>query len=303
MRVLITGITGFVGPYMKDILEKEEFEVFGTTRQEKNVNDHVFLCDICDKENVFEVIKNSKPDFIFHLAAQSSPRKSYENPEDTHQTNVEGTRNILEAMHTHASQAKILLVSSVEVYGKPTQVPIPETATLSAVSPYGKSKIDEEKLMDEFPELHIIIARSFNHTGPGQSPHFVMPDFASQIAAIEQSDKEPVFFKGNTEVIRDFTDVRDIVSAYLLLLQKSPSHEIYNVGSGHGYLLDDLVTLFVSLAAKDIEIQVDPARIRPVDIPSLIADISKLQSVTRWEPKIPMEQTLRDLLEYTRKHR
>lgn len=298
MKILITGLNGFVGPYLKKELEDNGYEVFGLDRSNERGFDNVFCGDIRDANFVEEVIKKVLPDEVYHLAGFSSVKKSFEEPELVMDINVGGTRNLLEAVQKYSHAAKILMVSSAEVYGKPLYLPVSETESLKVTSPYSKSRIEQEKLVDEFNDLHVIVSRSFNHTGPGQLETFVLAAFAKQIVDIKKGLRDPVIYTGNLDVVRDFSDVRDIVRAYRLLLEQGKKGEAYNVGSGKGYKLEELLNGMISQAGIEIAVVVDPNRLRPVEIMELIADISKIRKKVGWKPVYSMDNTIGDLLDY-----
>ncbi|MBD3360216.1 NAD-dependent epimerase/dehydratase family protein [Candidatus Peregrinibacteria bacterium] len=289
-KAFITGISGFVGPYLKKELENRGYKVFGTDISEG---------DIRDKKFVFNKIKEVNPDEIYHLAGFSSVGMSFKEPEKTFEINVEGTRNLLSACKKHAPASKILIVSSAEVYGKASIIPISESEPLKEGSPYSKSRIAQENLIKEFPELFIVISRSFNHTGPGQPLYFVLSDFCMQVAEIEKGTCKPRLFTGDLSVVRDFSDVRDVVKAYNVLLIKGIDKEAYNVGSGKGYSLKELLDKILSFTSKKIEIRKDPNKMRPIDIPELVADVSKIKKLG-WYPAYSIDKTLEDLLNYWR---
>ncbi|MBI5411644.1 GDP-mannose 4,6-dehydratase [Candidatus Peregrinibacteria bacterium] len=298
-KALITGSAGFVGPYLKAELVIHGYDVFGLDRGNKE-EASVFCGDIRDPAFVDQIIEQTQPDEIYHLAGFSSVRKSFDEPALTREVNVEGTRNILKAVRQHAPKAKVLIVSSAHVYGKPGKVPINENEPVKETSPYSQSRIEQEGLMNEFGDLHIVISRSFDHTGPGQQPIFVLPDFTRQAVEIEKDKIPPIIFTGNLDVIRDFSDVRDVVKAYYLLLQKGKKNGVYNVGSGQGYKISDLLKKIIARSKKPIEIRQDPLKLRPVDIPELVADISKIKTDTGWAPNYTIDNTLEDLLNYWR---
>tara|TARA_Y100000310_G_C20608036_1_gene776556 strand:+ start:183 stop:1043 length:861 start_codon:yes stop_codon:yes gene_type:complete len=282
MKILITGINGFVGPHLKEELIQNNHEVLGTDITEAEIVDH--QADILDKESISKIIQETSPDAIIHLAAQSSVKKSFDDPELTKKINVEGTKNLLEA----APRTKTLIVSSAEVYGTPTTIPITEDAKLKPTSPYGESRVEQEALAKE--HNNIIIARSFNHTGPGQQPNFVCSDWAKQIAENQETVKV-----GDLNLERDISDVRDVVRAYRLLLEKAQPG-IYNVCSGQSYKLSKILDILTE--GRNISTEQDPSKLRKVDIPILQGDHTKLTKETSWKPEIPIEQTLKDLREY-----
>lgn len=300
MKALITGSTGFVGPYLKKELESHGYEVFGMDRNNPENLKSVFCGDIRDSGFVDDVIEKVLPDEVYHLAGFSSVKKSFEEPELTMEINVGGTRNMLEAIKKFCPKSKVLIVSSADVYGKPKKVPINENEEVQETSPYSKSRIAQEKLMNEFRDLDIVVSRSFNHTGPGQPEIFVLPDFVKQVVEIEKGIKEPVIFTGDLNIVRDFSDVRDVVRAYYLLLQKGKKGEVYNVGSGKGCNLGELLKKIIALSDVEIEIKQDSSKMRPVEIVELVADVSKIMQDVGWKPNYSIDRTIKDLLNYWR---
>lgn len=314
MRVLITGAGGFVGKHLIQAISAEtDYEIFATALDEKeaaNIDlpvDHITLIDITEKKAVEDLFEKVKPDQIYHLAAQSSVGLSWRIPGVTLRVNIEGTLNILEAMRSQElTDSKILLIGSAEQYGKVTaaDLPISEEQSVIAGNPYAISKIAQEQLAAIYKDaygLQICIVRAFNHIGTGQRPDFVISDWAHQIVEIERGNKEPKLFVGNIKVRRDFTDVRDIVRAYMLLMEKGESGQIYNVGSGKSISLEELLQTMISLSArKDITVEVDPAKVRAADIEELLSDNHKLVEATGWKKTISLEQTLTDILDSLR---
>ena len=303
MKAFITGISGFVGKYLAKYLLDKGFEVYGIDKRKEQIKGcKVESCDVLNKEKLAGVINKTMPDFIFHLAALSSVKQSFSNPEATKKVSVEGTRNLLEAVIAANICPRILIVSSFQVYGNTEKLPIKETNELLPVSPYGKARVEQEKLCREyFKKLKIIIVRSINHTGPGQSTEFVWPSFAKQIAEIEKG-KEDELKVGNLDVERDFLDVRDVVKAYSLAVERCAPGEIYNVCSGKKYNLGKMLDVLKSQSEKEVKVVVDKERIRKTDVPALYGDNSKFAKATGWKPEIAFEQTLRDILDYWRKN-
>ena len=307
MKVLITGITGFVGPYLANHLLENGHQVFGFGKEQKEIKKvNIYQINVLDKDEIFSIINEIKPDYIFHLAGFSSVKNSFEQPDLCKKINVIGTRNILDAVIKAKLNPRIVVVSSADIYGIPKIVPISETAELNPVSPYAESRKEQEKLCLNYCnqyKLSIIITRSFPHIGPGQSPIFVCSDFAKQIVEIEDGLKKPIVFVGNLSAKRDFIDVRDIVKAYLLAIEKCDSGQIYNLCSGKNHSINEILEKLLSFSKVKINIEHDSNRMRPSDIPILQGDYSKFKLKTGWEPKIPLEETLRDILEYWRKQK
>jgi len=296
MKALITGIDGFVGPYLKKHLLDNGFEVCGTDIS--SGEDVDYEVDLLDRGAVEDLIIKIKPDFIFHLAAQSSVKLSWENPELTMKVNVEGTKNILDAVKVNVPDSRILIISSADVYGVPAKLPLREDFDLKPVSPYGKSKLEQEKVALSYG-LNVVVSRSFTHTGPGQKPIFVCSEFAKKIAEIENGGRA-VINVGDITVKRDFTDVRDIVRAYLLALQKCKFNEVYNVCSGKSYQIKQILDILLGFTDKNIEIKSDASKMRKSDIKELVGDNSKFSKITGWKPEIQLEETLKDVLDYWR---
>lgn len=307
-KALVTGINGFAGTHLRTHLTNSGYEVFGTIKptSEPATDDHLFACDIQDFEGLKNIVGKVEPDHIYHLAALTSPAESFKNPANTVTTNIGGQLNILEAVkQLQLVNTKVLVVSSAEVYGKANEsdLPIDEATPLRPLSPYAVSKIAQDFLGYQYSHaqnVQAIIVRPFNNIGPNQGPFFVVPSFARQIAEIEQGKKEPVIKVGNLESKRDFTDVRDVVRAYELLMQKGVAGDVYNIGSGKSHKIQEILDIFLSLTDIKIIVEKDPALMRPGDIPELLCDFSKLHEVTGWRPEIPLETTLKDTLDYWR---
>ena len=305
MRAFITGINGFVGAHLSRLLLSKNLEVYGIDTSENFGRDEkveYYNIDLLDSEKLKKTIDSIKPELVFHLAGISSVKKSYNQPELCKKINVDGTKNLLDAVIKAKINPRILVVSSAEVYGVPESVPTKETANLNPKNPYAESKKEQEELCKRYMEkLQIIISRSFQHTGPGQKPLFATSDFAKQIAEIEKGIKEPIIRVGNLEARRSFTDVRDIVKAYYLSIQKCIPGETYNIGSGKVYSIKEALDMLLSMSNVKIEVRIDPKKIRPSDIPIQVGDSAKFRSQTGWQPNIPFEKTLKDLLGFWRK--
>jgi GDP-4-dehydro-6-deoxy-D-mannose reductase len=282
----------------------QEFEVSGIdiyNNFEGNNRVKYYKIDVLDFDKLKQIINEIKPEYIFHLAGFSSVKKSFEQPELCKKINVEGTKNVLESVINANINPKILIISSADVYGIPKLIPTPETAELDPRSPYGESRKEQEELCKKYnKKINIIISRSFPHTGPGQQPVFVISDFAKQIAEIEKGNKEPIINVGNLEAKRDFTDVRDIVKAYLLALEKGKPGETYNICSGISHTIKKILDILLSLAKTKIKINQSLKKMRPIDIPFLQGDDSKFVKATGWKPETPIETTLKDILDYWR---
>ena len=268
-KAMITGSEGFVGPYLRKELEKHDYEVIGIDLS----GNPDFKCDITDRKSLERIILLNKPCHIFHLAGFSSPSQSFKQPEFCFKINVEGTRNLLESA-SKLNNRRVLIVSSAEVYGNPKYLPVDENHPLAPLSPYGFSRVEQEKLALGYPNT--IIARSFNHTGPGQNSDFVIPSFIQQVDNTEDGGTIHV---GNLEVIRDFSDVQDVVRAYRLLLEKGNLGEIYNIGSGIGYKLGEVLKRLIKKSGKNITVKIDPEKYRKVDIYELVCDNTKIKKL------------------------
>jgi GDP-4-dehydro-6-deoxy-D-mannose reductase len=313
MKVLITGIAGFVGSHLAELLLKKRYEVFGiclACESRENVEKikkklHLFNCDITNFDQLSRLVKRINPDQIYHLAALSSVGESFSHPKDYIETNVRGTLHLLEIVRTLKKPIKILVVGSSDMYGivKPKEVPITEERTLLPVSPYGVSKATGDLLAYQYFKSYGVYAvrtRAFNHTGPRQRTGFVIPDFVSQIAKIEKGLLPPVLKVGNLSTKRDISDVRDVVKAYVALMSKGKQGEAYNVCSQQAHSIINLVKILLSLSKKKIRVEVDEKRNRPAEIPILLGDNSKIRKTTGWRPKIPIEKTLEDTLNFWR---
>jgi GDP-4-dehydro-6-deoxy-D-mannose reductase len=315
MRALITGITGFAGSHLAEYLLQEQpgVEVYGTLRWRSRMDNiehlgkriHLVEADLRDYSSMHRALEETRPDFIFHLAAQSFVPSSWSAPNDTIVTNVTGQTNLFEAIRILKLDPTVQLACSSEEYGLvlPDEVPIKETNPLRPLSPYAVSKVAQDYLGYQYfmsYGLKVIRTRGFNHTGPRRGQVFVTSNFCSQVAAIELGLQEPVIRVGNIEAIRDFTDVRDMVRAYWLAVTKGKPGEVYNIATGHGIRIREMLDRLLALSKVEVKVEVDPDRLRPSDVEILIGDSSKFRADTGWEPRIPFEQTLEDLLDYWR---
>jgi GDP-mannose 4,6-dehydratase len=322
MRVLITGITGFVGSHLADyIIEKApETEIYGLKRWRSpreniaHILDRVTLwdCDLRDLGALISALREIKPEVIFHLAAQSYVPVSYLAPGDTLTTNVIGTANLLEAVRLTRLDPVIHICSSSEVYGqvKPEEVPIKEDNPFRPASPYAVSKVAEDMLGWQYFTaygLKTIRTRMFTHTGPRQDEVFVTSNFAKQIARIEARQQPPTIFVGNLDSVRTFADVRDTVRAYWIMIQKYfegkvPAGEVYNIGGTNTMKVGEMLQKLLSLSTmkQRVNIEVDQKKLRPADVTLQIPCNDKFKEATGWEPVIPFETTLQDLLNYWR---
>jgi len=313
VKVLITGIAGFAGSHLAELLLKRGNEVFGTRLAGESLDNigpirrrlHLSDCDITGYDHLLRVIKRIAPDRIYHLAALSSVGKSFSQPRKTIEDNVRGTLNLLEAVRNLRKPVRILVVGSSDIYGKvrPREVPITEEKPLLPVSPYGLSKAACDLLAYQYFESYgvpAVRARSFNHTGPRQSAGFVIPDFASQIAQIEAGLLPPVIKVGNLSSRRDLSDVRDVVRAYASLMRRGKPGRAYNICSRQAYRIRDVLKSLLALSKKRIKVEVDKDKYRPAEIPILQGDNSRIGKEAGWKPEIPMEKTLKDTLDFWR---
>ena len=315
MRALITGITGFAGSHLAEYLlaEHPEVEVHGTYRWRSRMDNvehlrgsiHLVETDLRDFSSVLAVLERTRPDYIFHLAAQSFVPASWTAPNETLTTNISGQTNIFEAIRTLRLDPVVQIACSSEQYGLvlPHETPIKESNPLRPLSSYAVSKVAQDLLGYQYFQsygLKAVRTRGFNHTGPRRGQVFVTSNFASQVAAIELGLQEPVIKVGNLEAIRDFTDVRDMVRAYWLAVTRAKPGEVYNIATGRGIHIREMLDQLLALSPAKVKIEIDPERLRPSDVEILIGDSSKFRADTGWEPRIPFEQTLRDLLAYWR---
>lgn len=306
MRALITGVDGFVGYYLTKHLLKQGDEVFGTTILSDYINEDikVYPMNILESDVVDAVIDKVKPDAIYHLAGQSAVGLSWQKPTLTMNINVNGTINILEAVRKKRLHTKILVIGSSDEYGPvtPEECPIKEERAIQPVSPYGISKVAQEQVASLYAKaygMQVVMTRSFNHIGPRQGKNFVVADFASKIAEIERG-AEPILKVGNLEAYRDFTDVRDIVRGYHLLIKYGKAGEVYNIGSGRRIKIREILDILIGLSTADIKVELDKERLRPSDVPLIQCDNTKIKADTGWDTVNDIHLTLRDTLNYWR---
>ncbi|ODT96810.1 MAG: GDP-mannose 4,6-dehydratase [Planctomycetes bacterium SCN 63-9] len=319
MRALVTGISGFVGGHLAEHLTAEGDLVVGLSasgRWPSSLShlgrlariEEVDLTAI-DESDLADLIVRKQPDTIYHLAAQSNPQASVADPRGTWALNLGGTLNLLEAVKLAGSRLekppRVILVGSGVSYGNPLPeyLPVNEGCPLRPNNPYSSSKAAADLLgVQHFLSYgtDVVMVRPFNHAGPRQSPKYVLAALALQVAEVE-AGRRPVVEVGNLDIVRDFTDVRDVVRGYRRLSLQGRPGEIYNLGSGRGTLLADALAHLTSLASRPVEVRVDPARVRPVDQPLLVADPAKLRAETGWQADISIEQTLGDMLESSRR--
>lgn len=308
-KALVIGAAGFVGGYLIDCLKKEfGFDVYGTRLSSQNFthpNAEIFDLDIMKKEAVFSLLERIHPDFIFHLAAQSSVGVSWKNPQLTVDINIKGALNVLDSIRALDYKPRVLLIGSGEEYGASgaDAGQIGEETVLKPGNVYAATKACQNMLGTIYAKaygLEIMNVRAFNHIGPGQAETFVVSDFCRQVAEIEAGKKEPVILVGNLSAYRDFTDVHDVVRAYCLLAQKGKSGETYNVGSGHAVQIQVILDKILAHAKTRIEVRVDKAKLRPVDVQKIEADVSKIKNATGWQPVLSIDDTISDVLDWWR---
>ena len=302
-RVLVTGAGGFVGPHLVRALVAHGAVVrgagLGAPARDTPLTDWR-EADLADPAQAAAAIAAAPLDAVVHLAGQSSAAKSFEAPEATFRANVTGTWTLLEAVRAHAPTARVVVVSTSEVYG-PIEpgTRAAEAHPFAPVSPYALSKAAAEQIAAAYAATHhldVLRARPFSHTGPGQTPRFVVPAFAQQVAAIEAGKAEPVLRVGNLEVTRDLSDVRDIVEGYCALLERGHPGAVYNLCRGEGVRLADVVQQLAAMSRVKLTVEVDPARLRPADTPWLVGDPSLTTAEVGWSVRRPFATTLGDVL-------
>lgn len=304
-RILITGGTGFVGSYLVRFLKSKGAKIFVVSSEDPKTREAgVEYCkaDIRNLDEIQAAFRAAKPHQVFHLAGVSSVARSWDNPRLAFDVNVVGSFNVFETALRLPSSPRILNVSTSQVYAQ-SNSPLTEASQQAPDNPYAATKAMAELLMVQYKKCTnggVITARAFNHTGPGQSPDFVLPAFAKQFAEMEADLCPPVLKVGNINVKRDFTDVRDVVVAYCELLEKGTAGESYNICSGRAVLLADIVNLLQKNCSVAVKIEVDADRVRSSDVPEVVGDPRKVQMTTGWNPKIPLETTLKDLQDYWR---
>jgi GDP-4-dehydro-6-deoxy-D-mannose reductase len=312
MRALITGINGFVGGHLAEhLLAHGEWEVWGVARQpllslpQLHGRVRLLSADLSAAEQACNALDASRPDVIFHLAGQANVHRSFQDPGGTLQTNIFAQLNLFEAIRSLAISPLVLVASSNEIYGqvRPEDLPVDEGTPLRPVSPYAVSKAAQDLLAYQYyvsHQLRTMRLRPFNHIGPRQEPTFVASAFAAQIARIEAGLQPPVMQVGNLAAERDFTDVRDMVRAYALAALRGEPGCVYNIGSGHAVSIRWLLDTLIGHSISEIAVEVDPARMRPADVPRVVCDQRRFHADTGWEACIPLERTLLDILEHWR---
>ena len=326
MRILLTGIAGFAGSHLANYLlhglfdeqnrqgaNARPLDVHGVIHRHEHRIQHLreqltlHRGDLRNALWVSELIQSVQPDMLLHLAAWSDVGGSWQQPWTTYELNIQCQLHLLEALRRWQPNCRTLIVTSNEVYGliQPADLPIDEETPFRPNNPYGVSKIAQDAMALQYWNSHqlpTVRARSFNHIGPGQADDFVASAFARQLAEIEAGQRAPVVQVGNLEAQRDFTDVRDVVRAYWLLVNRGQAGAVYNVGSGQSHSAQYVLDTLLALSTARVEIQLDPHRLRPSDVPMSICDNRRLVAATGWQPQRQIQETLRDLLDYWRKN-
>jgi GDP-4-dehydro-6-deoxy-D-mannose reductase len=313
LRALITGATGFAGSHLAEyLLAHTDLEVWGTdiSSNERNIahirDDLEFIVgDMSEPDTASRILTEVGPDYIFHLAAQAFVPLSWRDPWDTLANNIRAELNILQTLVDTGARPRVMVAGSGDEYGmiRPDELPITETTPLRPYNPYAVSKIAQDMLGYQYFASHnlpVVRVRPFNHIGPRQSPAFVASDFAKQIAEIEQGYREPQLAVGNLEARRDFTDVRDMVRAYFLALERGEPGQVYNLGAEHASSIQQILDLLLSMSDAEIEVVEDPTRLRPTDVPVVVSDCSKFRQQTGWRAMVTLGDSLRDILDYWR---
>jgi GDP-4-dehydro-6-deoxy-D-mannose reductase len=297
-RALITGGTGFVGKHLSLLLGTKGFSVAVLTREPHSDSEiDYYQGDIRDATCIHSAVREIRPEWVFHLAGISAIDAAAADPQLTYEINVGGARNLFAAVKAFSDQTRVLNVSTSQVYA-PSNDALTESSVTEPVGPYATSKAMAEAIAAQYPG--IITVRPFNHTGPGQPANFVLSSIAKQIAEIESNRRSPTLSLGNVHVKRDFTDVRDVVRAYWLVLDKGKPGETYNVCSGDALSISDIVELFSSISGMNVAVESTPAKIRHGEAAQLKGDAGKILCDTGWKPTIELRTTVRDLLDYWR---
>jgi GDP-mannose 4,6-dehydratase len=322
-KALITGITGMVGSHLVDfLLANTDWEIYGMCRwrspldniehllQRVNNHDRIALLygDLRDYVSINDVVTRAKPDFVFHLAAQSYPKTSFDSPLDTYETNIQGTSNVLEALRLNKMKPVTHVCASSEIFGRvpKEKLPIDEECSFHPASPYAISKVGTDligRFYAEAYDLPVMTTRMFTHTGPRRGDVFAESTFAKQIAMIEKGLIPPVVKVGNLDSLRTFADVRDAVRAYYMLVTCNPQPgEYYNIGGTYSCTIGEMLNTLITMStAKNIRIEIDSDRLRPIDADLQVPNTAKFAKHTGWAPVIPFDTTMRDLLDYWRK--
>lgn len=308
-KALIIGAAGFVGNYLIDHIQQNCLWSIVVTKMPQEIiakeNITIYDLDILNRESIEKLLEVEKPDYIFHLAAQSSVSLSWKNPGITVDVNIKGSLNVLDAIRNQKLSPRILMIGSGEEYGhiREEDTPIQEDTVLRPGNLYAATKACQGMIGSIYTKAYgmdIMMVRAFNHVGPGQAPLFVVSDFCKQVVEVERGLQEAVIHVGNLSAKRDFSDVRDVVNAYCLLMKYGEAGQTYNVGSGEAIAIETILQSILQQSQKEIEINIDPQKLRPVDVPIIEADISKLVACTNWERTIPLEVTIKDTLSFWR---
>lgn len=310
MKVLITGVRGFIGRYLANYLAKSGNEVFGIDNVRKNYGSlarsvKVFECDVRNAKKVDSLMRSIRPLKIYHLAAQSYPVLSWKKPRLTLETNIIGTTNIFESIRNNHLQSQVLVACSSAEYGfvSEREIPVREDHPLRPLHPYGVSKVAQEMLAYQYFvnfDLRVVVARLFNTTGPGKTGD-VCSDFARRIVEIEKGVSESPMRVGNLAARRDITDVRDMVRALDFVLEKGRPGESYNACTGKARRISHLLNVLLRLSDIEIKTEVDRSLLRPSDEPTILGDNTKIRKETGWKPRIPIEKTMKDMLSFWRR--
>ena len=301
MRALITGSQGFVGGYLRRELEESGYEVTGI---DTHPGAGAIQADLLDGERLMEIMAEMKPDAVFHLAGQADVARSWREPRRTAESNIIAAIDLMEAVRREAPGAHVVIVGSSDQYGSlgAAGQSVGEDTLVRPQTPYGVTKLAQEQMAQVYARaygMHICMTRSFNHGGAGQREGFLIPDFAAGVVRVEKGLAEAVKV-GNLSSRRDFTHVKDVARAYRLIAEKGHPGEIYNVGSGVTYSAREILDRLCAMANCPIQVETDPARMRPSDTPVICCDHSKLTEHTGWQPEIPMDEILADTLAYWR---
>ncbi|MFH0875351.1 MAG: SDR family NAD(P)-dependent oxidoreductase [archaeon] len=315
-KVLVTGSNGFAGSHLVDRLLTEGYNVFGTYRLGASLENlasaldngmvHVVM-DICDSDRVENIVRGIAPDYIFHLASQTSTPKSFQYPERTFEVNLNGTVNLLDALMATHSSAHTYVVLSQEAFGsvKPDEIPIRDDTPCRPNSPYGISKAMQQMVTQQYVAsygVNAVCLRPFTHSGPRQRRGFLFPDWAYQVAMIEARKQKPVINVGNLDAVRDYLHISDVIDAYISVIGKGEPGAVYNICAGIEtpvrVVLDEMISQ--AHTRKQITVEIDPKKMRPSDTPIFVGDHSKFTNLTGWNPRINVGEIVRDVLDYWR---